>query len=303
MYFKKTMVLSSLDGTADKAVVNVEKFKDRIEGQLRLYNFKQEPSGILTLAILKDGNVYKAGLTQTDSRLYSFVLEDVNLEDASAITCALINFKEGKAKPLLFGSCDGKIPTSSEIRLASTLSLFDDSLEINKVKSKLDEYQIDYEDEEKAEIESLIDQTMKQTEEHDCTNCQYRKAFYSNQEEEQKEQKPRGQFYESIKKQIAELFSSYPEEEYLKQIIPHSKWVKVDYENNGQYYVVGLIYEDGYLKYICYGMPGIWQEKPPKEIEGFSQWLPLDVNDKKGLGYWLTYQDADNGENIIIEMI
>jgi hypothetical protein len=289
-------VLSSLDASVAKAVVNVEKFKNRMEGQVRLYNFDKEPSGILTLGILHDGKVLKAGLTQEDSRLYSFVLEDgvEILEGAKSITCAIINFNQGQPTPILFGSSDGKAPTSTEIRLASALSVFDKPLDRVEVESVLDEYQIDYEDQEKAHIENLIDQAIQEEEPQEIDEPQ-----------PQQEQKhvEKGAFYREVKEQISDLFSNYPEEEFLTNIIPHSKWVRVDYEKNGHYYVVGLIYEEGILKYICYGMPGMWEEKPPKEMEGVCQWLPLDPDKPQDFGYWLAYQDADTGDNIKVEVI
>ena len=251
------------------------------------------------MGILNDGDVLKAGLTQIDTHLYSFVLEDEvdKLENAKALSCAVINFNHGQPVPILFGSSDGKAPTSTEIRLASTLSLFDKPMEMNKTTEVLDEYQIDYDDDEKAEIENLIDKEMGTTRIHDV-------------DENIKEVKPelpsqnkKGAFYEEVKNQIGELFTNYPEEDFLTQIIPHSKWVRVDYEKNGHYYVVGLIYDEGILKYICYGMPGMWEEKPPKEMEGVCQWLPLDNQKPNDFGYWLSYQDADTGENIEIEVI
>lgn len=293
MYFKKTLVLSSLDGSANKAVVNVEKFRNRMEGQIRLYNFKQEPTGILTLGILNEGQVIKAGLTQVDSRLYHFIVEDGmdKLEQAKSITCAVVNFNQGKPQPILFGASDGKVPTSTEIRLASTLSLFDEPMTMEKAETVLDEYEVEYDDDLKAEIEATIDE--------------YMPRIKSEPDEEQYENHDgkKGLFYEEVKNQITELFTTYPQEEFLSQIIPHSKWVKVDYEKNGHYYVVGLIYEEGTLKYICYGMPGMYEQKPPKEMDGVSQWLPLDSERPEEFGYWLSYQDADTGENLNVEVI
>ncbi len=303
MPYKKTLVLSSLEGSSEKAVVNVEKFKNRLEGQLRLYNFKQEPSGILTLGILNGENVLKAGLTKKEKGFYSFVLEDEtkNFENAKSLTFALVNFKEGKPKPLLFGSSDGKFPTSTEIRLASSLSLFEENLTVEKTKNTLDELGIDYEQEENAVIEQAIDEQMK--EDLGCPTCKYRQAFYTEEKEGGEKEEKKNIFYDQVKNQLNELFSSYPEEEFLKNIIPNSKWAKVDYENNGHYYVVGLIYEEGVLKYICYGMPGMWDEKPPTEIEGATQWLPIDPSKPEGFGYYLSYQDAENGESINVEII
>lgn len=295
MYFKKTLVLSALDGSQKKAVVNVEKFKNRLEGQVRLYNFSLEPSGILSLGILQNGKVLKAGLTNADSRLYTFVLNEglEVLEGANSISCALVNFKGGDATPILFGSSDGKVATSTEIRLASALTLFDEPLTYAKAQEVLDEHEIDYDEEESQQIDALISEHLKDEEE--------------SEEEKPKPQQPflekKGMFYEEVKKQISDLFTNYPEEEFLTQIIPHSKWVRVDYEKNGHYYVVGLIYEEGLLRYICYGLPGVFAETPPKEMETYSQWLPLDKDKPEEFGYWISYQDADTGESMEIEVI
>lgn len=298
MYFKKTLVLSALDGSQKKAVVNVEKFKNRLEGQVRLYNFSLEPAGILSLGILQGGQVLKAGLTSADSRLYTFALNEglEILEGAKAISCALVNFNGGDANPLLFGSSDGKVATSTEIRLASALELFDKPLTKSRVQKVLNENQIDYNEEESQYIEDLIDEHMQEDEiEFD------EKSIEDKPKPEPTDKK--GMFYDEVKKQISDLFTTYPEEEFLTQIIPHSKWVRVDYEKNGHYYVVGLIYEDGILKYICYGLPGLHSETPPKEMEIYSQWLPLDKDKPTEFGYWISYQDADTGESIQIEVI
>lgn len=305
MYFKKTIVLSSLNDTADKAVMNVEKFKNRIEGQIRLYNFKEELKGILTLGFLKDGNVVKAGLQKIENMKYSFVIEngqDIDiLEDDKTIACALVNFQEGKAKPLLFGTSDGRLPKSNDLKLASGIQLFDEPMAMDKTISFLDEQEIDYEDELKQEIEQTIDAHISC--ENKCADCKYRQAFYTLNQEKEEIQEEKLSFYEDVKGQLNELFEKYPEEEFLKDIIPNSKWVKVDYEDSGNYFVVGLIYSEGNLKYICYGLPGLSNEIPSDDIGKNAQWLPLVPENDEGFGYWITYQDAHNGENIQMEII
>ena len=109
-------------------------------------------------------------------------------------------------------------------------------------------------------------------------------------------------FYDEIKGQLSLLFERYPEETFLNEIIPNSKWVKVDYENNGQYFVIGLMYEDNEIAYVCYGMPGEYSVTPPREFAGLSQWLPLDPEKPNELGYWIMYQDAQTGENVKIKI-
>lgn len=100
-----------------------------------------------------------------------------------------------------------------------------------------------------------------------------------------------------MKGQIDSLFENNPTEEYLETLIPNSKWVKVELKN-GDYYVLGLIYQDQQLKYICYGVPGVYQTLPPRQLSGYPVWFPLDSNKNEGFGYWLSYQDAENGESV-----
>lgn len=101
-------------------------------------------------------------------------------------------------------------------------------------------------------------------------------------------------FYELIKPQLEQLFADYGHEENLENIIPNSKWVKVDFDGDGKEYVVGKIFEDDNLKYICYGVPGEFSTTPPEKLVKYSQWLPLDSSGE--VGYWIMYQDAYTGE-------
>lgn len=301
MYLKKTIILSAVDGEAQKAVLNIEKFKSLVEGQLKLYNFKSEPQGVLTLGFLQDGKVIKAGLHKQQENKYTFVIEDDNsdlLEDEKSIACALVNTKEGQSKPLLFGSSDGRLPLSSELRLASGITLFDEPLTVQNVTNFLDEQQIDYEPDLKQEIQHTIDAEIQCNK---CVDCKYRQAFYTTNSLETEPEPDQNEFYDDVKSQLNELFEKYPEEDFLKDIIPNSKWVKIDLED-GKYYVVGLVYDDGTLKYICYGLPGV-ADQMPEEMSQHAQWLPIVPEENDGFGYWLSYQDASSGEQVSVSII
>ena len=112
-----------------------------------------------------------------------------------------------------------------------------------------------------------------------------------------------GKFYTAIKSQLDELFESYPKEEFLCSKLEGTDWVKVDYDNNGQYYTVGIIVEDETVKYICYGVPGKFAKNPPIELKGFCQWMPFDAESPESEGYWMMYQDAENGKSVTLEII
>jgi hypothetical protein len=103
-------------------------------------------------------------------------------------------------------------------------------------------------------------------------------------------------FYEQVQGQIDKLFETGARETALETLMPFTKWVRVDHEGRGRYYVVGIIGEKP--DFICYGIPAAYTPKPPEELDGYCQWLPLDAKAPQGEGYWLLYQDAATGESV-----
>lgn len=102
-------------------------------------------------------------------------------------------------------------------------------------------------------------------------------------------------FYYAVKPQIDELFICYPAEPLLEEVVPNSKWVRVDAEDG--YYVVGVLYDGNEPSFICYGVPECVPDAPsPKELEDMCVWLPL--NAPTLVGYWMIYQSAKTGEII-----
>lgn len=103
-------------------------------------------------------------------------------------------------------------------------------------------------------------------------------------------------FYLAVKPQLDEMFICYPMETALTDLVPNSKWVRVDTEDD--YYVVGIIYELDEPQYITYGIPGKRDIAPPDDIKGLCEWLPLDIGNPSGDGYWILYQNAKNGKTV-----
>ena len=309
---QQTLVLSSLKSGNEKAVLNLQITGNEISGKIRLYNFSAKPVGILTLGILADGKVTKSALKDLGQNVYSFsTLCDCDL---SKFTCALINVSGGVAKPLLLGASNGVKPKTMDFRLAENLYLLDEKdLSRKEIEQKLDSANIDYDDDEKEAIDRAISAELGGSDK--CACCKYREAFFAGCERQNVETKTTERqvvltdttddninFYEEIKEQLDALFEHYPEETFLCEVIPNSKWIKVDYEDSGEYYVIGLIYENEKLKFISYGVPGQFDISPPRELSENAQWLPLDPDKPQDLGYWLTYQDAQNGETIEVNV-
>ena len=100
-------------------------------------------------------------------------------------------------------------------------------------------------------------------------------------------------FYFGISEKVDEMFVIYPKEQTLNDVIPESEWIRVNYCEN-EYYVVGRLYENKKVRYLGYGVPGYENVVPPKIAENVAQWLPIKNNGYDG--FWLFFQNADNGK-------
>lgn len=99
-------------------------------------------------------------------------------------------------------------------------------------------------------------------------------------------------FYLSVKPQLDEIFVCFPECDDLEEVVPNSKWAKIQVEDG--FYVVGLILDGEVVRYISYGVPATKNSCPPSEIRDVAVWL--DDGKKEGKGYWVIYQDATTGQ-------
>lgn len=308
MLKKKSIVLSDTKNSNKKAVLSLQEDGIGLKGSLRLYNFSTELTGVSSLGFYVDKKVYKAGLTFKSQMFYDFFLD--LKEIPNKFSCAVVNFQNAVPNPILYGSSSG----NNEDIYGSIISEISQNSGFEATKKALDKYDIDFEDEEKEIIEKEIDDAICQCQ-HDCANCVYKKYFFEheekqtqaqqkqeeNVEEEPLKEKPEGLpiFVEKLMPQIDKLFQNNPIEDNLQKIIPDSKWVKVEYEDDGDFFVFGLLYDEAdNIKYVCYGVPSVFDEAPPEELSGYPIWLPLDQNNAQGFGYWLTYQDATTGEPI-----
>lgn len=106
--------------------------------------------------------------------------------------------------------------------------------------------------------------------------------------------KEKDRYYHSVKDKVDELFVVNPAEPQLSGLIPDSEWVKIRYDGE-DYYVVGKLYdENGKVRYLGYGVPGIASVRPPKVADGIATFLALKEGSDRG--YWLFFQNAENGK-------
>ncbi len=100
-------------------------------------------------------------------------------------------------------------------------------------------------------------------------------------------------FYKNVMGKLSEIMTVNPREDRLEALIPDSKWVKVYYDKD-EYYVVGILSDEGDVKFLAYGVPGVKSVKPPKDAEELCDFL--EVKGALSEGYWIMFQNAKNGE-------
>ena len=308
---KQTIIMGGNDN--EMATITFEKKNNFTFGTLKLFcNLNKRD---LVLAISNNNQqIFKQNIVLNGNNTYTFKFGGI--DDFGNIGCVLVEFNNGKYVPIMWGkknNCKDKVLNELNDVYTSNLNGNNVSIKANSVEKLFEENE--------EEIENVINDEFNKHFEKDAgliydedvlennLEKEIEDSFYSFKSEEEKvdifeeENKKlgdfeKGHFFELIAEQIDDLFENYPRVDELEELIPNSKWVKIDFENDGNEYVLGLIYEGFDLKYICYGVPGKFNAEPPKQL-GECQWLPLNPKDPSD-GYFVIYQDALTGEKINI---
>jgi hypothetical protein len=109
-------------------------------------------------------------------------------------------------------------------------------------------------------------------------------------------------YYLSIKRELDELFSTYPEDGTLQGAFQHSKWVRLKGEKGAPQYLVGALYEEGKARYICYALAAKDKASPPEEIKKVCAFVPTSCFEDS-VGFFVIFQSAATGECIKPERI
>jgi hypothetical protein len=62
-------------------------------------------------------------------------------------------------------------------------------------------------------------------------------------------------------------------------------------------YLVGVVYEEGKARYICYALAADNPDTPPEEIKSVCSFVPASVFDERK-GFFVIFQSATSGECI-----
>ena len=333
--FRKNIILvpTDYDGVSlTKGLLSFDCYDNVTKCTLHCYNLYEE--GPLTLGVAIGSDLRKIEIRGKDAKNVQFEI-DRAIKNRDEISCVLLDVKQKSYDILLWGSTqissgwktslqmmlqDEILPQPKVQKSFETEKSFQDVEYENKVCEQ--QYENDFQYDQKSafdEKELLTDmqtthmEKMQSTEDEIYTYDDEKMNEFIDKVIDMTEDKNFGEiknedtdkmsFFERINPQIEKLFALNKEETVLNEIIPNSKFCKINFDDGTGYYVFGIIYEDRKPKYLCYGIPAQKNSEPPKELSNLYQWLPLDTEEENGDGFYMMYQDASTGKNISVEVV
>lgn len=318
-YVKKMAVIKQLKGgfSADggllSGLIKLETYAGYLKADVSLINF----------APLSEGR-YVFGLSDGENVL---IFEDVQYECESPFNCSggfafVVCFCKGQAFPVASAYCGvgaeyltaltQELKRREEVKPKSgNGAAYDDEAisEVNYYDDKVDkDGQPVFKDNKEEELISSGSQDEEDIRPVEVEKGQWENGLNGdtvgsgeqkvqsedNDDEDYSGGLAGGDFYSRMKGEIEKIFSTYPKAVELEEVLEGSRFVKIGY-GEGQYYAFGVLYVGGNAQYICYGVPSLNPDEPPKSLKGFSSYIPC-----KNGGYWMTYQDAKTGVSVDI---
>ncbi len=313
IFYKRVLILSQTNANFDagKGIVKLEKLGDELSLELSLINYKVLKKGSYKCVIVDNSSNYelfdvdnfilktkrKSNLDFSKGVLCFILYIDEEVEMISSIKQGNINFGEREALDKLKLSYPQIYPPKKvcEFEYADEKIATENYFELEKEKKFEKQPDKDNED-ENISGEDYPEKTEKNFKTQTLQDEKIENLFLF--EKESSIELP--EYYKTIRGELKKIFSSSDCERALERQIENSKWAKV-YFSNEKYYVVGIIYDEKSPKYICYGIPVNSKEEKIKEIDTYSTFIPLSPLKSEGQGYYILFQNAENGSCINID--
>lgn len=310
----KTLILSK-ETEKGRGILTIYQEEDLLQCRIRLYNMPKL-TRFCKLGIYHNKQVYSANLLEKNGVYTSSMVGSFDIDND--FYAAIINTENENNVILSGGTYAGFFFNQQEV--------FDNEIDLNNFQPAEIDENLNIKTETNQDVFNSISKVEPNTnlysyqktpkeevccndENEKCKNCKYKEFFYSNQAEkvsnaklEQNTQNVIGKIPEvakeihqtSIKQslipQFQYVFENYPKDETLNNLIPNSKFVKI--EENQSNYSIGAIYDEEEMKYICYAVLCNYNSPAPEELGEHYQWLPLDKEDPLSEGYYIVFQDA-----------
>lgn len=311
-YVKKMCILRqakqgfSGDGKALSGLIKLEQYGKNLAVEVSIINFAPLTLGEY-YCILSD----EVGRTETLALRGKSLFNILTDMDVSNGFCGVICYVKNEIVPVAYGINGGGTYDWKRI-LASTLppSYLENNEETATAKSPQPPKKNDYEDEAVAEKNYFAEEVKSEQERAYQTesNAPNQGGVKEQTEEARADAAKDGYdedlrhpfktdgdgYYQAVKSEVDELLSSHPKDERLKNAFPHSEWVRIRGTEEKPECLVGVVYDGGKARYICYALPAS-DSTPPEEIKDSCSFVPLSVFDDKE-GFFVIFQSASTGE-------
>jgi hypothetical protein len=244
--------------------------------------------------------------------------------DISVGFCGIICYVKNEVVPIAYG-INGKgsydwrailnatlppvFPKGSQEKIGSEIALVEQN-EDTMYEANAHSKEKTYNDEEVA-TENYFEEK-----ENECVqpakteeNARTQSATENEDEEERTDSAPNGDaarilppfeknpdgYYLSVKRELDELFSKYPHDKTLCGAFSHSEWVRLKGSAQEPQYLVGALYENGKVRYICYALRADDKDNPPDEIKSVCSFVPVSPL-LNAQGFFVIFQSAATGE-------
>lgn len=238
------------------------------QGKHRGYRFRNQRRRYLFRRVVDNGGVYRRYFCKNLSTFNNFVFT-LPLHSLDEIGCLLV-----KREDDCYEVAQGQYGTQNltNVLRRNIRSCEDNSTPYEKFVASTENF---YEGADVEKLKADADGRYKSVEE------------YSNAFERYYAAGGQDNYYQSVKREIGKVFLQFPPYYPLIRKYRESFFVRIDFPSSEKYFVLGLLQQEGKIRYICYGLPA--------EKEGFSDKDFVFVNNAP-TNFWMLFQDADSGQ-------
>ena len=285
-YFKKTIALkkTSSEVSSPYAIARLEKENDKTTLSLSLMNFSANGQRVFVCVSTPVSHFVEEVFLPLSNNI---LLSDIDISLPVAVCIASYNGE--KTFPLLFGT-EETFTSSENCALLINKKVLPAPTYDDEIIATENYYLYEKEDYDKQTIGNENTACASQPEEEKIT-CSDKPL----QDEINYRSFGKKGYYESVKEDLELLLEKSEKEVGLEKTIPNSRFCKINYSAD-KYYVVGVVFENGQAKYVCYGVPAKYSPTPPSALNGCSCFMPISIFDLCGDGYFMMFQDAVTGE-------
>ncbi|MBQ7923832.1 MAG: hypothetical protein IJ329_00845 [Clostridia bacterium] len=316
-YVKKMCILRQVkqgfsgDGKTLSGLVKIEQYGKNLAVEVSVINFAPLSSGEY-YCLLADSHGKTELLALRGKSLFN-ILTDMELENGF---CAVICFVKNEITPIAYGVNGDKQYDWKQILAATIPPSFsakptpvtheDTATALTREEPQENDYNDErlanenyYKEQESGQ--ELLQETIQNARTESASEKQDEKTGADVSENVYAENvlhpfatEPDG-YYLSVKTEIDELLTRYPKDDTLCGAFSCSEWVRVKGEAENPQYLVGVVYDDGKARYICYALAAQDKNNPPEEIKDVCAFVPSRIFDDEK-GFFVIFQSAATGE-------